>query len=100
MNKLTLSILTAIIIFPSINSFAAFAKDTRVDRYHRLEHRKNYPTRKKLKHRYHDKVRYQRRVSNIMDRYKKKSAVYNSINRNLQQLDAGGGTHYEYNSGF
>jgi len=95
MKKLTLSILTAIIIFPSINSFAAFAQDTRVDRYHRLEHRKNYTTRKKLKHRYRDKVRYQRQVTNIMDRYKKKSAVYNSINENLKQLDAGGGNNYE-----
>jgi hypothetical protein len=103
MNKLALSILTAIIIFPYINSSAAFAQNNQTDRYDRLERRENQPTQKKRKARYHrdrNQVKYQRQVTDIRDEYEKKSVMYDQINQNLQQLDAGGGTHIEYDSGF
>ncbi|MGL5832236.1 MAG: hypothetical protein ACRC1Z_03275 [Waterburya sp.] len=99
MNKLTLSIsiLTAIIVFPSIN---AFAQDIQADVYNQSAREENEHTLEELEAEYQDKLEYQQQVSEIIDEYEKQSAVYDAANEMVQQLDAGGGTNSEYEYGF
>jgi hypothetical protein len=107
--KLTLSILTAIIIFPCIDSFAAFTQNTQGEFHARLEQKENRSTRKKLISRYRTQAKYQRQLRKLRNRsqaqarYQRKlsqiradvkmNAISNQNTRNLvNQITVGGDT--------
>jgi hypothetical protein len=105
MKKLALSILTAIIICPSINSFAASARDTKVDDDYRSKPEAHLLARKKLKHRYHlqrlkhryqSKLNYQRRLTNIKADLKMNTAKNRMINDLNNSISVDGSTYMEY----
>jgi hypothetical protein len=96
MKKLALSILTAIIICPSINSFAASARDTKVDDDYQSKPEAHLLARKRLKHRYQSKLNYQRRLTNIKADLKMNRAKNRVINDINDSISVGGGTYMEY----